>query len=586
MSGEPRVERRLAAIVAADVAGYSRLTGLDEEGTLARLKVLRHELIDPAIASARGRVVKTMGDGFLIEFPSVVDAVRCAVEVQRGVGPRNAAFAPEQRIEFRVGIHVGDVVVEGDDLLGDGVNVAARLEGLSESGGIALSEDAFRQVQGKVSAEFVDAGEQALKNIARPMRVYRVALGDGASLDRPVLPLPDKPSIAVLPFQNMSGDPEQEYFCDGVVEEIVTALSRFGWLFVIARNSSFTYKGRTADVKQVGRDLGVRYVLEGSVRKAGNRVRITGQLIEATTGTQLWAQRYDRSLDDIFAVQDEIVAAIVGTLVPEIGAAESARALRETPQNLVAWDIYQRGLHRFYRFGKDDLIAAQTLFDRAILLDRASPDPYVFRALAGTAAVMLGYAASPRDVLSETARFAQQALQLDERNALAHTLLGRTLMLAGRHEAAIAENRLAVELNPNLALAHFGLGMALMWVGQAEPSVACFEQALRLSPRDPLSPIWRNVMGLALTFTGADEAAFAAIDAALRQRPDNATFMALRALPLVGLGRLDEARASVDEALARSPNLSLAVVMQSSPNLCGAYLEIALDRLAQAGMPE
>jgi adenylate cyclase len=291
---EKPVQRRLVAILAADVAGYSRLTGADEVGTLARVRALRHELINPSIATGRGRVVKTMGDGILIEFPSAVDAVRCAIDVQRAMIQRNAGLVPEQRIEFRVGIHVGDVVVDGDDLLGDGVNIAARLEGVSEAGGICLSEDAFRQVNGKVPAHFVDLGEQRLKNIAHRVRAYRVEPGTGAAAqpDQPGLALPDKPSLAVLPFTNMSGDAEQEYFADGVVEDVITALSRIKWLFVIARNSSFTYKGKAVDVKQVGRELGVRYVLEGSVRKAANRVRITGQLIDAMTGAHIWADRF------------------------------------------------------------------------------------------------------------------------------------------------------------------------------------------------------------------------------------------------------------------------------------------------------
>jgi adenylate cyclase len=506
--------RKIAAILAADVVGYSRLTGADEDRTLARLRALRSDLIDPTIAVHHGRVVKRTGDGALVEFRSVVEAVRCAIEVQNGMVERNAGLPPERRIDFRIGIHLGDIVEESDgDLMGDGVNIAARLEGIAKPGGICLSEDAFRQVKARLSVAVSDLGPTQLKNIADPIRVYSLEVGvaahakpatqsESAAVEDPSArpPLPDKPSIAVLPFQNMSGDPEQDYFCDGVVEDIVTALSRFHWLFVIARNSSFTYKGKPIDVKQVGRELGVRYVLEGSARKAGNRVRITGQLIDAATGTHLWAERYDRSLDDIFALQDEIVVAIVGTLVPEIGAAEIERSRREPPQNVDAWDLYQRGLYRYYKFGKEDLAEAQVLFDQAIKLDPVFPDPFVFRALTGIAAVFLFYAASPSDVLREAAGFAQRALQLDERNALAHTILGRSLMLAGKHEAAIAENRLAIELNSNLALARYGLGAALLWAGHADQSIPHLEQALRLSPRDPISPVWRNAMSLALTF--------------------------------------------------------------------------------------
>ncbi len=330
MSAE-RVERRLAAILAADVAGYSRLMGRDEAGTLARLKALRRELIDPEVAAHKGRIVKTTGDGILIEFPSVVEAVACALAVQCGMALHNAPIPHDRRIEFRVGINTGDVIVEDGDIHGDGVNVAARLEALAEPGAICVSAIVQSQVEGRLDCAFEDQGEQSLKNIARPVRVYRVgpAIGPRASrlhaaetvaVQEPPLALPDKPSIAVLPFQNISGDPEQEYFADGMVEEIITALSRIRWFFVIARNSTFTYKGHAVDVKQVGRELGVRYVLEGSVRKAGNRIRVTAQLVEAETGNHVWAERYDRDLADIFAVQDEITERVVAAIEPELYA--------------------------------------------------------------------------------------------------------------------------------------------------------------------------------------------------------------------------------------------------------------------------
>jgi len=322
---EQRVERRLTAIFAGDVAGYSRLMGADEEGTLSRLNAHRREFLEPKIAQHRGRIVKRTGDGILIEFASAVDAARCAVEIQHGMIERNAPEPQDKRIEFRIGIHVGDIIIEDGDMFGDGVNIAARLEGIAQPGGICISDDAYRQVRGKLDANFQDAGEQELKNIARPVRVYHLRPGGGAT-ETPALALPDKPSIAVLPFQNMSGDPEQEYFADGMVEDIITGLSRIKWLFVIARNSTFTYKGRATDVKQVGRELGVRYVLEGSVRKAADRVRITGQLIDAATGAHVWAQRFDRRLEDIFALQDEITLNVVGAIEPSLRDAEIERA--------------------------------------------------------------------------------------------------------------------------------------------------------------------------------------------------------------------------------------------------------------------
>src|SRR6267142_2014010 len=330
-AGPKRVERRLAAILAADVAGYSRLMGEDEEGTLAALKAIRNELIDPGIAEHHGRIVKTTGDGLLVEFQSVVDAVRCAVEVQRAMAERNAVVPTEKRIEFRFGIHQGDIIVEDGDIFGDGVNLAARLEGLAEPGGICVSGRVRADAAGRVDVAFDDLGKQSLKNIARPLRVYRVRLGEVLATNTPAaaLALPDKPSIAVLPFQNISGDPEQEYFADGMVEEIITALSRIRWFFVIARNSTFTYKGHAVDVKEVGRELGVRYVLEGSVRKSGTRIRITGQLIDANTGAHLWADRFDGPLDDIFELQDKITSSVVAAIAPRLEQAEIDRSERK-----------------------------------------------------------------------------------------------------------------------------------------------------------------------------------------------------------------------------------------------------------------
>jgi adenylate cyclase len=333
--------RRLAAILAADVVGYSRLMGEDEAGTAQALREHR-AAADPLVAEHGGRVVKTTGDGALVEFSSVVGAVQCAIALQKLMAERNAGIPDDRRMELRIGIHIGDVLVERDDILGDGVNIAARLEGIAEPGAICISEDAFRQVRGKVAAEFDDLGEHSLKNIARPVQVYRVVVREGTAAHPVPLPLPDKPSIAVLPFANMSGDPEQEYFADGMVEEIITALSRIRWLFIIARNSSFTYKGQAVDVKRVGRELGVRYVLEGSVRRAGGRVRITAQLIEAPSGTHLWADRFDGSLEDIFDLQDKVAIAVAGVIEPALQAAETVRSAARPTRDLTAYDLYLR----------------------------------------------------------------------------------------------------------------------------------------------------------------------------------------------------------------------------------------------------
>jgi TolB-like protein/class 3 adenylate cyclase len=362
--------RRLAAILAADVAGYSRLIGADEGGTLQALKAIRAELIDPTIAAHNGRLVKTTGDGLLVEFGSVVDALRCANEVQAGTAERNTAVPNDRRIEFRIGINVGDIVVEDGDIFGDGVNIAARLEGLAEPGGICVSARVQEDAAGKLDLAFEDMGEQALKNITRPVRAYRIAtdLAPRTAPEVPALPLPDKPSIAVLPFANMSGDPEQEYFADGMVEEIITALSRIRWLFVIARNSSFTYKGQAVDVKQVGRELGVRYVLEGSVRKAAGRVRITAQLIDATTGTHLWADRFDGSLEDVFELQDKVASSVAGVIEPALQAAETARSATRPTTDLTAYDLYLRAYAMVWSAARQ-IPEALRLMEQAIARD-------------------------------------------------------------------------------------------------------------------------------------------------------------------------------------------------------------------------
>jgi len=368
--------RRLAAILAADVAGYSRLTGADEEGTHERLKALRHDLVNPKIAEHHGRIVKTTGDGWLVEFASAVDAVRCAVAVQQAMPERNAGVAADRRIELRIGINLGDVIVEPDDLYGDGVNIAARIEALADAGGVFVSNTVYDHVRDRLPFVFEDLGEQQVKNIARPVRVYRVrdrgaAAKPSSAPAPPVLPLPDKPSIAVLPFQNMSGDPEQEYFTDGMVEEIITALSRIRWLFVIARNSSFTYKGQAVDVKQVGRELGVRYVLEGSVRKAGGRVRITAQLIDAVSHAHLWADRFDGALEDVFELQDNVASNVAGVIEPALLGAEMSRSAQRPTNDLTAYDLYLRALApiRSGEVGRESYGEALDLLNQAIQRD-------------------------------------------------------------------------------------------------------------------------------------------------------------------------------------------------------------------------
>ena len=380
---EERVERRLTAILAADVAGYSRLMGLDEEGTLAGLKTLRREVADPKIKEHRGRIVNTTGDGLLSEFASVVDAVRCAVEVQREIAARNTGVQADRRIDFRIGINLGDIMIDENDIFGDGVNVAARLEALAEPGGICVSRVVRDQVRDKLAISFEDMGEQQVKNIARPVRAYRAVLAERA--DRPSIPsetaspriLPDRPSIAVLPFNNVSGDPEQEYFVDGITEDIITALSKWSWFLVIARNSAFAYKGKSVDLKDIGRDLGVRYVLEGSMRRAGQRVRISSQLIDIATGTHLWAERYDRELTDIFAVQDDITSRVVAAIEPALSRAEAQRVIAKRPEHMGAWDYCQRGFWHVHKGTRADGATAYGLFKQALALDPHLADAHL-----------------------------------------------------------------------------------------------------------------------------------------------------------------------------------------------------------------
>ena len=484
--GRERAERRLAAILAADVSGYSRLIEADEDGTLGRLKALRAEAIDPKIAEHRGRLVKTTGDGLLVEFVSVVDALRCAGEIQATLAERNGETPADRRIEFRIGIHQGDVVAEDGDIFGDGVNVAARLEGLAEPGGICVSARVQEDAAGKLDLTFADMGDQALKNITRPVRAYRVATGAAASSTRPslpALPLPDKPSIAVLPFANMSGDPEQEYFTDGMVEEIITALSRIRWLFVIARNSSFAYKGHPVDVKQVGRELGVRYVLEGSVRKAGNRVRITGQLIDAATGTHLWADRFDGSLEDVFDLQDKVASSVAGVIEPALQAAETARSAGRPTNDLNAYDLYLRAYAIFWSSARQ-IPEALRLLEQAIARDPRYGPALAWAAICCYRLLTDGRSEDREADARKGVAFARRALEVagDDPGILANAAyalayygedIGAMMALVDR----------ALALNPSYARGWHISGVLRNWAGQPDIAIEHAEAALRLSPR-------------------------------------------------------------------------------------------------------
>jgi adenylate cyclase len=589
---EARVERRLAAVLAADVAGYSRLMGTDEVGTARTLREHR-AVTDALVAKHAGRIVKTTGDGVLLEFPSVIDAVECAVAVQAVMDQRNEGVPVDRRMLFRIGINLGDILIEGEDILGDGVNVAARLEGIAEPGGICISSSAYDQVRGKVAVEFTDLGAQGLKNIDRPVRVYaaksRGHLGIVAPSVLPAnaevqrsLPLPDKPSIAVLPFQNMSGDPEQEYFADGMVEDIITALSRFKSLFVIARNSSFTYKGRAVDIKQVGRELGVRYVLEGSVRKGGNRMRITAQLIDATSGAHVWADRYDRDPSDIFAVQDEMTASVAGIIEPALADAEQQRVLRKPPDSLDAWEAYQRGLWHFNRYSPEENKTALNFFRQAIALDpNFAPGHYGY-ALALQWEIW-HFSTRPFSEVQGPARAeAQIAVSLDDKDAMAHAILAHMMMWNSEWEAAIAEARTAIALNPNSAFVISMLGCVLGYGGYREESLTRLQQAMRASPHDPLTWLWTIWKGAIQLLSRDFDAAIQTFQQVLRLRPGFNHAQVSFAICHAHLGRIDEAR----QALKRARQQFQDPRYQSAPWLRPEDNALRLEGIRLAEMPE
>ncbi len=583
MPGE-KVERKLTAILSADVKGFSRLMGEDEVGTLRTLNAYR-EAIDALIAQHRGRVVDAAGDSLLAECASAVDAVQCAVEIQSTLDARNAELPPGRRMEFRIGINVGDVIIDGPQIYGDGVNIAARLEELAEPGGILVAGTVYDQVEAKLTGEYEFLGEQKLKNIARPVRVYRVvkagAIAAKAGREEPELPPPDKPSIIVLPVVNMSNDPEQEYFSDGITEDITTELSRMSGLFVISRNSAFTYKGRAAKVKDIGREMGVRYVLEGSVRKAGDRVRITAQLIDATTGHHLWAERYDRPLTDIFAVQDEIVRRIVTTLKLQLSLSEQGVRVRKSTADLDAYDLYLRGTALLWRFTKDANAQARQLYEQAIALDPRYASAY--------ASLGLSYAfdwifqwSRDRQTLARAAEMAQAAITLNAALPHAHTTLGYACLWQDRHEQAVAEARRAIALEPNNAHAHVALGHFLTHAGRPEETVALVKRAMRLNPRYPVA--YLLTLGNGYFFTGRYEEALAAYRAYAARNPDFAAAHVGLAMSYSMLGRDDEARAEAAELMRLEPGASLEAVKVIFPFKDPAMLELMLAALRKAGL--
>lgn len=585
--------RKLAAILAADVVGYSRLASADEDRTLARLRALRSDLIDPTVAVHNGRVIKRTGDGALIEFRSVVDAVRCAIEVQNGMVDRNAGVPQDRRIEFRIGIHLGDVVEESDgDLMGDGVNIAARLEGVAEPGAICLSEDAYRQVRARLDLTVSDLGDTQLKNIAEPIRIYSLSVGPAAraqpSTDaatpssRSSSENPLRRSIAVLPFANMSGDPEQDYFADGISEDIMTALSKVPQLFVIARNSSFTFKGRNVNVQEVGKFLGVRHVLEGSVRKSGNKVRITAQLIDASTGGHLWAERFDRDLTDIFAVQDDVTQHIVAALALNLTTTNLKQSPSEHTENLEAYDYFLRGREEWRRLAKEPNAQAKQLLEHSVALDPNFAVAHAFLALVHVLDYLNRWSPTPLEALESADAEATRAVALDVHDAWAHWALAFVSLYRRRHDAAINAARHAISLNPNLAEAHITLGEALHYSGRSAEALVCFDRAMTLDPNFP--DVFLHFRALALFQLGNYREAIQNLKRRLIRNPDSDVSRALLAASCGHLGLVDEAHAAWDELIRINPGFSLEYRRSVLPYKNTADFEMVVEGLRKADL--
>jgi adenylate cyclase len=579
---EQRVQRRLAAILATDVVGYSALMERDEEATYAEFERFKHELIEPSLSRHGGRLIKTTGDGALAEFASPLAAMRCAVNIQDQLASSSSP------LRLRVGLNLGDVIVGQDgDLYGDGINIAVRLEGIADPGGILISEKVYSEVEGKLDVGFEDRGEQQLKNISRPVHAYAVRAEAHGALREKISaapPLPDKPSIAVLPFENMSGDLDQDYFADGMVEEIITALSRFKWLFVIARNSSFTFKGKAVDIKEVGRRLGVRYVLEGSVRKAAGKVRITGQLIDAATGAHIWADRFERELIDVFALQDEVTVAVVSAIQPRLFQTEIALAARRRPENLTAYDFFLRAMQQYYLTTREGLAEAIRLAHRALELD---PRFGFVAALAGVCRmqrVIYGYAVDPQFDRKEAVRLFRLALSVDDGDPDTLAWAGLiSAFMVGDCESEIEMADRAVALNPNSFLAWSARGHVYRIAGRPEEAVLSFERAIRMSPVDPRQHI--TFLGMAQAFIGLrrfDEAV-AAVKKALRQNPFFAPAYRSLASAFAHLGRDAEAREAAARVLELDPTFTISAFIARGGQ---SNSKLVIEGLRKAGLPE
>ena len=588
-----RVDRRLAAILAADVASYSRLMGADEEGTLARLKAIRNTLADPAIASHRGHIVKTSGDGILAEFASAVDAARCAVEVQRRMAEQNIAVPQDQRIEFRVGIHVGDIIFDDNDIFGDGVNIAARLEGIAEAGGVCLSDDAYRQIRGKVEIACDDLGPLTLKNIAEPMRAWRVQLGgQGAAKAQsgspagqaPALPLPDKASIAVLPFDNMSGDPEQGYFADGITEDIITTLSYISSLFVIARNSCFVYKGKARDLRQVGQELGVRYVLEGSVRRSADRIRITAQLIDANSGSHLWADRYDRHLADVFDIQDELTKEIVTALRVVLTKGEEARVWQRSTDSVSAWSEAVRGFDHIWRGTAADMMAARQYLTAAIGHDPRYAKAITMLALTHYFDVRFSYTPAIEEAQRHFIELTNRALALDPNEPYAIGIKANVLVFEGSFDEAVQQAKRALAISPSDAFLLLLMARVFINGGQFAEGEQAIRSAMRLNPFYPVN--YLAVLGDALVHQGKTSEALEAFYELVRRNPNYISAH----LHLAGLyseaGKIEKARQEIAEVLRINPSYRVPMASNFYLSSDQSRKQSFLEALRSAGLPE
>ena len=585
---EARLERRLAAVLAADVAGYSRLMGADEVGTLAALKAHRREIVDPEIAAHNGRIVKTTGDGMLVEFASAVDAVSCAVAVQEKMAERTAA-GTGPRFQFRVGINIGDIIIDGDDIYGDGVNIAARLEAICTPGGMCISDDMFRQVRAKLDLSFEDGGVQNLKNIAEPMRVWRYSVSGVPSTRRDAEVsagiMQDGASIAVLPFDNMSSDPEQEYFADGMVEDIITALARYPSLFVVARNSSFAYRGKSPDIRAVGSDLGVQYVLEGSIRRAARRMRVTAQLIEAETGRHIWAEKYEGILDDVFHLQDHIVSSVVGTIGPQIGEAEIARAMKSPSKSLSAYELLLRSKFAFRKMTKSGLDDAVALAEKALEMDSRFAAAAIAAANARGYRAAFGHSSDVEVDIERTLKLCRMAVELDPHNVEALALTGRAFACYDDHEVGLELVEQACRSYPYSAMAWTEAGWANRYCARPKQALECLERALELSPRDPFEYDRLTVKAGVLIQLGDYEQAILAAKQSIRLNSNASASYRNLIAALALSGKLKEARSACWELLVVEPAFRISdydARMRWVPEAKAALLK----GLRLAGLPE